>query len=227
MGIRYRIKAKRKDFDKFPKFQGNDDEILRDTRNMDYLCKFRDWHVKTGFYFALLGLTDEQMATVFDVPLHEFMKWKNDFPSFLEAIKKGKEQADADVVYSLYQSAIGYEHPSEQLFAVRDKEFDPVTGKLVRETSRIIREPITKKYPPNVKAAIKWLEARQPGQWSSKPDMKQVLTVNHQLQLGDLNIDELKLLAKLGVRSQHIQDVPYTNMETFQTTTQKELKELN
>jgi hypothetical protein len=227
MGIRYKTKAKRRKFDEFPKVPIEDDRILGDTRNMGYLCKFRDWHVKTGFYFALLGLTDEQMAEVFDVPLHEFVKWKHEFPTFLEAIKKGKEQADADVVYSLYKVAVGYECASEQLFAVRDKEFDPVTGKLVRETSRIIREPIVKKYPPNVKAAIKWLESRQPGQWSARPDYKQTLTVKHQVELDDLSVEELKLLTKLGVRNQHIQDVPYTNMETFQTTVQKEMKELN
>lgn len=223
-----RRKRKVKRFDKFPEHPVKEERILQDTRNMAWMERFRDWHVKTVFYLALLGMTEQQIATVFEISVGQLNVWKKKYPTFLESLKKGREQADAQVVYSLYQLAIGYEHPSEQLFSVRDREYDPNTGKLVREKHRIIHEPIVKKYPPNAKAAIEWLRLRQPGQWSQRQDMTKTLNVvqTHKLQLEDLSVEELKLLTKLGVHGRDVQDVEYTDMQGFETTRQQEAKNL-
>jgi hypothetical protein len=55
---------------------------------------------------CLLGATDEQLADFFDVCVATIYNWKLEHPEFLEAIKDGKENADAKVAKSLYQTAI-------------------------------------------------------------------------------------------------------------------------
>ena len=212
----------RKNFDKFPTPNVNNGAMLEDIRNRDYLSKFTEFHVRTVFYLALLGMTEQQMAVVFDIPIQTFQKWKNKFPTFVEAIKKGKEQADADVVYSLYQSAVGFEHESEQIFCSKEKIYDTdAKGKvyLKKEVPKIIRVPIVKKYPPSVKAAIKWLEIRQPAQWSQHPNVNAKLSVNqYNYDLKVLSMEQLKVLQQIGQQNQ--------TEDTFFTTTQRQLEEL-
>lgn len=217
---------RRRRLDKFPTPTIDSGQVLEDIRNREYLSKFKEFHVRTVFYLALLGMTDEQMAVVFDISTPTFVAWKNKFPTFLEAIKKGKEQADANMVYSLYQAGIGYEHESEQIFCSKEKIYDQVNGKtvLVKEVPKIIRAPFIKKYPPNVKAALRWLEVRQPAMWSARTDMNKKLggpVQNNYYNLQGMTMEELKLLQKIGLQHAPAEDVGFT------TTLQKELQETN
>lgn len=58
------------------------------------------------FRLCLLGADDQRIATFFDVNVDTIADWKVAHPSFLEAIKEGKEEADAKVAQSLYQRAL-------------------------------------------------------------------------------------------------------------------------
>lgn len=214
-----------KDFSKFPEPAIEKEKVLTDIREREYMSKFKEFHVRTVFYLALLGMTEQQMSCVFDISMAVFQQWKSRFPSFLEALHKGKEQADASVVYSLYQSAVGYEHASEQIFLSKEKEYDSVTGKLVRETAKIVRVPVIKKYPPSVKAAMHWLAVRQPAQWSSRTDVHAKLTVNQtNYDFHGLSLEELKVLQKITQQQTNADDAQYTS---FTTTTQDEMKDSN
>lgn len=197
-------------------------EIRKDTLKMPYLSKFRDWHVKTVFYYALLGMTEEQISIAFDISLSTFNEWKNKFPTFLEAFQKGKEQADAQVVHSVYRSAIGYEVEAEQIVTSKRRTFDPSTGKVIGEETEIIRVPVIKKYPPNMKAALRWLEVRQPAQWSNRKEISKTLTHNHRLDLSGLSLADLQVLQRIGFKQDSaIQDA------VFWTDAQQMLSEDN
>lgn len=219
------VQRRRKKFNEFPSPPATDEQVLEDTRNMDYLSKFRDWHVRTVFYFALLGMTNEQMATALGISFSTFQAWLTRHITFREAVREGKEQADAKVVYSLYQAAVGYTHPSEQILTNRIKTYDPISGKLIGEHTEALRVPITKQYPPNVKAGIHWLGARQPTQWSQRKEVLAQVNVKHQLDLTDFTVDELHLLNKLGVREKDITDVPFVTTLQEQDTVPKKLDE--
>lgn len=208
-------------FDKFPVPEIEQSAILEDTRSMDFMSKFRDYHVRTVFYFALLGMTEEQMAIAFDISMSVLQTWKKKHPTFLEALKKGKEQADAKMVYSLYQAGIGYEHDAEQIFCTKEKTYDPTTGKLISEVPKIIRVPIRKQYPPNVKAAIHWLQSRQPDQWSQKEKKTNKLVQNNfNFNINECSLEELQLLKKIQQRNGGLYD------DQFMTTPQRQLQEL-
>jgi hypothetical protein len=66
------------------------------------------------------------------------------------------------------------------------------------------------------------LEIRQPAQWSTKTDQKEKLTlVQNNFNYTELTMEELKLLQKLQ------QQTATEDTQFFQTTPQRQLKELN
>lgn len=218
-------RRKRREFDQFPVAPITKVEAIEDAKNMEYMSKFRDYHVRTVFYLALLGMTEEQMAVVLDISFSCFNQWKVKHPTFRESIREGKEQADAKMVYSLYQAGIGYEHDDEQVFMTKEKIYgtdDRGRTVLMKETPKVIRVPVRKHYPPNVRAAMRWLEIRQPAVWSQKQDQKSKLTLvqNNTYNVAELSMEELKVLQKLG-----LQNTPQDGQQ-FHTTAQQELKNL-
>lgn len=112
--------------------------------------KYGDETLERVYRLSLLGATDEQMAGILGVAVSTFYAWKNDFPQFSEAIKKGKEIADAEVAESMYNRARGYSHPEEKIFL---HEGEPV------------RVQTIKHYPPDPTSGIFWLKTRHPDKW--------------------------------------------------------------
>ena len=116
---------------------------------------YRVAFAKQARKLCLLGLTDVEMAGVFDVSEATFYNWKKKVPQFLEALIEGKVVADANVAQSLYHRAIGYEHPETHISMNKGK---------VQKTQ------ITRRYPPDTSAAIMWLKNRQGILWRDQRD---------------------------------------------------------
>ena len=108
-----------------------------------------------AYNLALLGLTMVEMAQVWDVAESTVYLWQQEHESFSEAIKKGREIADAKVARSLYERACGYVHPEDKLFC---------------HEGQIISETVNKHYPPDPTAIAIWLNNRQPKRWKRNPD---------------------------------------------------------
>lgn len=111
----------------------------------------------------LLNATDDKLADVFDVALSTIHKWKLDYPEFSDAIKSGKEAADANVAASLYERATGYSHPEVDIKVI---------------DGQIVQTPLTKHYPPDTGAAMAWLKNRQPKVWRDRQEIKLDTTDN-------------------------------------------------
>lgn len=159
------------------------------------------------YFLALLGLNEKQMAQVFNVNSDCIADWKKAHPEFLEALQKGKVEADGRVAFSLFQAAVGYEHKDCVVLTNRVKEFDK-EGRVTKEWTEPLIVDIMKRYPPNVTAATKWLQARQPEVWSDKIKISGKLNVTHQLDLTDFSNEELEMLTAIGAskRSREIED---------------------
>jgi len=109
------------------------------------------------YRLSLLGLTDKEMAGVLEIDVSTLGNWKNDFPEFLEAIKKGKDAADANVSKSLYERANGYDY----------EEVRKETGTSGEYT--IDKTTTTKKHiPPDVGAIAFWLKNRRGKKWNDR-----------------------------------------------------------
>lgn len=128
--------------------------------------KYQKAYAEQARKLCLLGYTDDQLADFFEVAVSTIQKWKLDHPEFSDSIKKGKAIADGDVVDSLYQRAMGYEHPEDDIRAVEGK---------------IVITPTTKHYPPDTTAAIFWLKNRQKAQWRDKQEIEQSGSITHNI----------------------------------------------
>lgn len=159
--------------------------------------KWSPEYIRQVYYLSLLGLNEVQMAQVLNIQAGTLQQWKHKYPPFLKAIQKGKILADTKVVESLYKSALGAKVKSNVVVLRKVKEFDPKTNKVVREETFPEVVTVDKHYPPNVQAAIKWLEARHPGIWGNKVEVHGNVNHNHKLDLTKLSDEELQILLKV------------------------------
>lgn len=107
--------------------------------------------------YCLLGATDKQLAEFFEVAESTIYEWKINYTEFSEAIKRGKEQADAEIASRLYDRARGYTHNEEKIFCVE---------------GQIVRAETIKHYPPDPTSMIFWLKNRNPERWREKQEVK-------------------------------------------------------
>ena len=114
---------------------------------------YKDEYVEQAYNYCLLGATDAELAIFFGVCVATINNWKNEHPEFLDALKNGKEMADARVAKALFSRATGYSCP--------DVDIKMYEGE-------IIETPVIKHYPPDATSMIFWLKNRQPDKWREK-----------------------------------------------------------
>lgn len=115
---------------------------------------FREEYSEQAKKLCRLGATDKEMADFFGVCEQTFNAWKKEFPQFLESLKEGKSQADAEVADRLFKRATGYSHP--------DTKFATFEGRITDSCEYI------KHYAPDTIACIFWLKNRRPDLWRDK-----------------------------------------------------------
>ncbi|KRG65173.1 terminase [Stenotrophomonas humi] len=100
-----------------------------------------------------LGATDKDIAQFFGVTETTLNNWKLRHPSFLESLKRGKDEVDSQVEQSLFRRATGYSHDDVHISSYQ---------------GAVTLTPIIKHYPPDPTAMIFWLKNRQPDRWRDK-----------------------------------------------------------
>jgi hypothetical protein len=118
---------------------------------------------------ALQGATDAQIEVICNVDPGTLKKWRKLYPGFDEAIREGRSACDADVLYAMYQSAVGFKFREQQA----------VGGKVAQVLE------VERYAPPSVVAQKHWLKNRQRQLW---PD-RQELTGAHGEPIGHKPIE--------------------------------------
>jgi len=114
---------------------------------------YRQEYCKQAVKLCRLGATNKDLAAFFDVEVSTVADWRVKYPEFAEALKEGREHADANVAQSLYRRATGYKHLA---FKIMQYEGKPVTKRYVEH------------YPPDTVACIFWLKNRRPDLWRDR-----------------------------------------------------------
>lgn len=109
------------------------------------------------------GLTNAQLAERFGVGVATVARWRKDHPEFRDALKVGKDMADARVKKSLYELANGYRFTTKKTARKASK----VNGKETIEVTETTTETFI---PPHATAAIFWLKNRDPEHFRDNPE---------------------------------------------------------
>lgn len=117
--------------------------------------KYDDSMADRVYRLSLLGLRNEDLALAFGVHLSTIYEWMNVHPTFSDAIKRGREEADCYIAESLYKKAKGFSVPEEKVFQNG--------GEIVTHTTQ-------KYFPPDTAAAFIWLKNRHPERWKDKKE---------------------------------------------------------
>ena len=116
---------------------------------------YRDDYAEKAQKLAKLGATDAEVADFFGVNVSTIHRWKHAHPEFCNALKAGKQEADARVERALYHRAVGYDQEAVKIFMPAGAE-EPVYA------------PYTERIAPDTTAAIFWLKNRKPEEWRDK-----------------------------------------------------------
>lgn len=136
---------------------------------------YRPEFCKQAAELCLLGAIDVDLARFFEVTEKTINAWKETYPDFRLALKKGKEVADAIIAKSLFQRGKGYTHREEKIFCYE---------------GQIIRAETLKHYPPETIACIFWLKNRRPDLWRDRPVENNKNAVIPALSVEEIPYDE-------------------------------------
>jgi len=106
------------------------------------------------------GLIDEQIAEKMGIGIRTLYEYKEKYPQFSQALKKGKEVVDRQVEKALLKRALGYDY-EETKVTMTDKG---------SKSKRI--ERTTKHAQPDTTAQIFWLKNRKPDEWRDKQQVE-------------------------------------------------------
>ena len=107
---------------------------------------YKKEYAEQAMRLCLLGATDQEMAGFFSVSEQTINTWKGKHPSFLESMRKGKIEADANVAERLYERAIGSDFQSMALWLKNRRpsnwrETRHIKVDTVQHTAVVILEP--------------------------------------------------------------------------------------
>jgi hypothetical protein len=134
-------------------------------------------HDRQVLKLCLLSATNEEIADFFGVRVKTLYEWMKKYPSFGEALKKGKEDADSNVASRLYNRAIGYDFKAIKFF---------------KHNEDILKQEYIEHVPPDVTACIFWLKNRQPDKWRDRREVQTNVKIDDELE--NMSTEELQEL---------------------------------
>ena len=118
------------------------------------------------------GVSDEDIAGNLGIAYSTLRCYREKYDEFADALTHGKEVSNEIVEGSLYKRCNGYNAQIKKVFKVRRVEYDPDTGKKLREYDEL-QEGIEEVHvPADTTAMMFWLANRCKERWKYKPDEK-------------------------------------------------------
>ena len=134
--------------------------------------KFRSWFQQYGPEFvrraAEMSDNDEEIAQRCGICAAEFRSWRKKYPEFEEAVRLGKSESDFYVIQALHKRAVGFNVGVQKTYKLKRIEFDPETGKKLREYEELATGVDEDYIEPDLRAEIFWLKNRLPERWSER-----------------------------------------------------------
>ena len=151
--------------------------------------KYDPAYVEQVYKLALLGMTDAEIATFFEVEQGTLYDWDEAHPEFQQSRARGKIPADVEVAVSLRKRALGYSHKAVKIFMPAGAT-EPVYAEYIE------------RFPPDTQAASLWLRNRQPDKWKDRTEQSITADLNiHRIlseapltieQWNEMNVEQLE-----------------------------------
>jgi hypothetical protein len=139
-----------------------------DTHVLPYLDKIVAW--------AAEGATTKAIANNLEIAYSTFRKYVDEgqngnerYSALSAAFVRAREVPDDDVENSLYKRALGYTAKVAKHYRVKETNFDPDTGKKVREVEKLVECFDEVHVPADTNAIIFWLTNRRQDRWKRDP----------------------------------------------------------
>lgn len=203
-------------------------ELIQDVdRKEGSLTLYKPDYNRMVFWLALAGLNEYEMASVIGIADATLGVWKRTRPDFLAAMKAGRQEAVATAAHSLFKVGNGFTIEEEKVIPNRVKEYNPDTGRVVKEYTEVLRVPVMKYYPPNVQALLKFLAAKHPSIWGDRTEVNHTNRVEHAIDTSKLSKKKLKLLqeiAKSGAKADQKQAKAANKLEKDKVNRSRKVK---
>ena len=111
------------------------------------------------------GLSEEAIASALGLELTTMRLWLKKYPDFAAAIRLGSAESDYVVINALYKKATGHSVPLKKTYKLKHVEYDPDTGKKLREFEELATGIDETFVPADLNAEKFWLKSRQPERW--------------------------------------------------------------
>lgn len=136
--------------------------------------KYQLWLERYGLEYlrrlAEDGHPEEEIAIRCGLTLAVFRRWKREHPEFFAALELGRCGSDYAVIEAIYKKAIGYSVKLNKKIKLKRVDYDPETGKKLREYEELADAQDESYVPPDLKAGTFWLKNRQPDRWQDKAE---------------------------------------------------------
>ena len=116
------------------------------------------------------GLPEQEIAIRSSLDMPTFCRWKKKYPDFAAALRLGAQEADFSVIKALYKKATGYNVLLNKTYKLKRVDYDPQTGKKLREYEELATGVDESHIPSDLRAETFWLKSRQPERWCESAD---------------------------------------------------------
>jgi hypothetical protein len=160
---------------------------MRGERTSKRFTHWTDKKLDMVYDMAKVGFSEAKMAEYLDVSIGTFIFWKKNHKEFRQALNDGKLGADTMVVNAFLQCCVGYEY--EEQVAIYD-----------RKDQKFVTTNVKKQRPPDVWAALKWMQNKNRDEWSETQRIQVDFNANISHSLSASSTDFLLALEKEAKR---------------------------
>jgi hypothetical protein len=137
--------------------------------------------------WAKQGSTDEEMCTMLGISTTIFYEWKNKYAEFAEAIKKGKEVSNGELINAAFKLSTGYREVVTEPIKVKKQRFED--GKVLTDEEVEIVE-YEKYYAPQPVSNIFMVKNRFKEDYKDKHEVDSNVSGNIEVTFSDPQLDE-------------------------------------
>ena len=156
------------------------------------------------FVWAQSGYTDSELADLMNIHRATFYKWREKYSAISDTITRGRAHACDVVENELFERAKSKTVQLTEEVKVRQVEYDPVSGRKIREIEDVA--PLVKEVyvPADVRAQMYFLNNRRPEDWGEKRTVELGDKAADALRQPSLTLEERKaLLAEMQSMIDH------------------------